>query len=179
MGHILIVDDNDMNRDLLARHLQRLKHTSEQAVDGVQALELMRSRPYDVILLDLMMPRLDGFEVLQAMKDDPSQHDIPVIILSAESDLETVNRCIELGADDYLFKPFNMSLLRNRIESCLNQRDAVRVAAEHLQEPINHAMKLVDQMMSRAAGPLNETQNEIMGLIQSRLVQMLKTIKPD
>jgi DNA-binding response OmpR family regulator len=134
-GHILVVDDNDLNRDLLQSQLRRLHYTVSTARDGEEALAMLRAAPFDLVLLDIMMPGLDGFGVLETMRGDPYLRDIPVIVISALTDMDDVVRGIRLGAEDYLVKPFNAVLLRARVESGLvrkQMRDAERKAAAQL-----------------------------------------------
>lgn len=121
-GMILVVDDNEHNRDLLDRRLQRDGHTIIAVADGYQALEIVRQHQFDLILLDIMMPRMNGYEVLQSLKADTALRHIPVIMISAVDDIESVVRCIELGADDYIFKPFNPTLLKARIDAILEKK---------------------------------------------------------
>ena len=122
VGHLLVVDDNEMNRDMLSRKLEREGFSVDVAADGRQALEVIRKTPFDLVLLDIMMPELDGYEVLERMKADPQLRHIPVIMISALDELESVVRCIEIGAEDYLPKPFNPTLLRARIGACLEKK---------------------------------------------------------
>lgn len=122
LGTILVVDDTEHNRDLLARRLVRQGHTVATAENGVQALELLRAGNFDLVLLDVMMPEMNGFEMLAYLKADPVLRHIPVIMISALDDIESVVRCIELGAEDYLPKPFNPVLLRARIGACLEKK---------------------------------------------------------
>lgn len=189
MGHVLVVDDNEMNRDLLSRHLVRLGHTFTLAEDGVEALNILRSVHIDLVLLDLIMPRMDGFQVLKEIKADPELQNRPVIMLSAESELDSINRCIELGAEDYLLKPFNVVLLRSRIEHSLEREhlletqesvaaettlgEALAIVADSLKEPIEHSMRCIDQVLTKSAGPLNKEQVELLGIAQSRLAQIV------
>lgn len=119
---ILVVDDNEMNRDLLARHLERQGHTITIAENGRQALEALKRRAFDLILLDVLMPEMNGYQVLQQLKSDDAWRDIPVIMISALEEMDIMVRCIEMGADDYLAKPFNPVLLRARINSCLETK---------------------------------------------------------
>jgi adenylate cyclase len=121
-GLVLVVDDNEMNRDLLSRRLQRQGYQIVMAEDGGQALETIRSQPFDLVLLDVMMPHLNGYQVLERLKADPDLRHIPVIMISALDDMDSVVRCIELGAEDYLFKPFNQTLLKARIGACLEKK---------------------------------------------------------
>lgn len=119
---MLVVDDNEMNRDLLSRRLQRQGFTVAMAEDGKQALEQIQSQPFDLVLLDVMMPQMNGYQVLEYLKTDTYLRHIPVIMISALDDMDSVVRCIELGAEDYLFKPFNQTLLKARIGACLEKK---------------------------------------------------------
>jgi DNA-binding response OmpR family regulator len=119
---MLVVDDDEMNQDVLARYLKREGHKVSTAADGAQALQMIAAERFDVVLLDIMMPVLDGYQVLERMKSDARLRDIPVIVLSAASELESVVKCIELGAEDYLPKPFERALLRARIGACLEKK---------------------------------------------------------
>jgi adenylate cyclase len=122
---LLIVDDNEPNRDMLTRRLQRLGYKVSCAENGSEALKKMRAQSFDLLLLDIMMPVMDGFEVLEQLKADPLLREIPVIVLSASDQLNHVVKCIQSGAKDYLSKPFNPVLLQARIGSCL-ERKALR-----------------------------------------------------
>ncbi len=135
-GRVLVVDDNEANRDLLARRVQRQGHTVTLAEDGARALDLMRQEPFDLVLLDIMMPKMNGYQVLEHVKADPNLCHIPVIVISAVDDINSVVKCIELGAEDYLSKPFNVVLLKARINNCLEKkwlRDRERLCLEQLQ----------------------------------------------
>lgn len=122
-SHILVVDDVEDNRAILMRRLQRLgfSHLAE-AKDGVAALEHIRSHPVDLVLLDVMMPRMNGVEVLEAIRLENRLEQTAVIMISAATEIETVVKCIDLGAEDYLPKPFNPSILRARIGSVLEKK---------------------------------------------------------
>ena len=120
---VLVVDDNEDNRYTLTRRLKRQGYDEvATAEDGRKALELLDARPFDLVLLDIMMPEMDGYEVLEAMKANPKLRDIPVIMISALDEIDSIVRCIELGAEDYLPKPFNPTLLRARVEACLEKK---------------------------------------------------------
>jgi adenylate cyclase len=119
---LLVVDDNEANRDMLGRRLMRLGYAVTAAVDGYDALDRVAQTPFDLILLDVMMPGLDGFEVLRRLKADPAQRHVPVIVLSASDEVESAVRCIELGAEDYLPKPIDAVLLRARIGASLEKK---------------------------------------------------------
>jgi len=133
-GAILVVDDNEDNRDLLARRLARQGYEVVTATGGVQALEMLSARPLDLVLLDVMMPDVDGYAVLERMKADPARRDIPVLMISALDDLDSVVRCIELGAEDYLAKPFDPVLLRARVGACLDKKRLHDQEARHREQ---------------------------------------------
>lgn len=119
---LLVVDDNEMNRDMLSRRLQRQGYNVAVAVDGQQALHMLGDEKVDLVLLDIMMPEMNGYEVLEHMKADDELRDIPVIMTSALDEADGIERCIGMGAEDYLTKPFNPVQLKARIGACLNQR---------------------------------------------------------
>ena len=119
---VLIVDDNEVNRDLLARRVRQEGYEVKVACDGFEALEVVHAESLDLILLDIMMPQMNGYQVLEALKADPSLRYIPVVMISAVDDIDSVVRCIELGAEDYLSKPFNPVLLKARINACLEKK---------------------------------------------------------
>ena len=135
---LLVVDDNEDNRYTLTRRLAREGYTNlATANDGREALELMRARPFDLVLLDITMPEMNGYQVLEHMKADPWLRNIPVIMISAIEDVASVVRCIELGAEDYLTKPFDPTLLRARVGACLEKkalRDEVAAQAALLMD---------------------------------------------
>ena len=121
-GTILIADDNRVNQLLLGRGLEQQGHTVVFAGHGSEALELLRSRKFDLILLDVLMPELDGYQVLAELKLDPHLRDIPVIMTSSLDELDSVVKCIEMGAEDYLTKPINPVLLNARITASLEKK---------------------------------------------------------
>ena len=121
-GVALVVDDNEMNRDLLTRRLEREGCGSAQAASGAEALKLLSKGGFDVVLLDVLMPGLDGYEVLRRIKATPSLRDLPVIMISSLDEMSSVVRCIEMGAEDYLPKPFDPVLLRARVGASLEKK---------------------------------------------------------
>jgi class 3 adenylate cyclase len=133
-GLILVVDDNADNREVLGRRLEREGHQVRLAASGQQALEIVHGEPIDLVLLDVMMPEMDGFAVLQHLKADPELLHIPVLMISALDEMESVVRCIELGAEDYLPKPFDPVLLRARIGACLEKKRLRDRDTRHVQE---------------------------------------------
>lgn len=151
---VLVVDDDPINRRLLARSLSTDGHLVATAEDGAQALELIRSDPPDVVLLDILMPVLDGFAVLEQIKADSSLRDIPVIMISGLEDIDSVIRCIELGAEDYLPKPFDPVLLRARINAGLNKRRVHVLEQARVRDVFARFLpeSIVDEVLVRADG---------------------------
>jgi sigma-B regulation protein RsbU (phosphoserine phosphatase) len=143
---LLVVDDNDDNRYTLTRRLTREGYTNlTTATNGREALDLLQAKRFDLILLDIMMPDMNGYEVLEQMKGGAELRNIPVIMISALSEIESVVRCIELGAEDYLPKPFNPTLLRARVGASLEKkrlRDEVRASLARLGQEMDAARKL-------------------------------------
>src|SRR5215210_2510141 len=133
-GAMLVVDDDLLNRTLLATSLEEEGYTVETADDGQPALDLLRERPFDVVLLDLLMPEMDGYQVLEQMKADIHLGHIPVIVISALDELDSVVRCIEMGATDYLPKPFDPALLRARINASLASKRLRDLELEYLEQ---------------------------------------------
>jgi len=121
-GQMLVVDDNRVNRLLLTRALEQNDHKVSNAENGKVAMEMLRAKSYDVILLDIDMPEMNGFEVLEAMLQDEELRYLPVIMTSASDELDRVVKCIEMGAEDYLVKPLNPVLLRARVNASLEKK---------------------------------------------------------
>jgi DNA-binding response OmpR family regulator len=156
-GHFLVVDDNRMNRIKLARGLEEQGHTVGMAEDGRQALGMLRAEAFDVVLLDIVMPEVDGYEVLAQVKGDAALRDIPIIVISAVDEMESVVRCIEMGATDYLPKPFNAALLQARINASLAAKRLRDLELEYLEQ-VNRVM--------HAAGAVESGSFEIDSLDQ-------------
>ena len=148
---ILIVDDQEENCTVLQRRLEKEGHTCAAVYDGATALERLAVEDFDLVLLDIMMPGIDGREVLRRIKTDEKLRHVPVIMISALDQIESVVACIEQGAEDYLPKPFNPVLLRARIGSSLDRkrlRDAEQAAFAALQES---QAKLATELSEAAA----------------------------
>ena len=127
-SRILIVDDNEDNRYTLSRRLTRQGYTSiDEADDGLAGLKAIAKADYDLVLLDIMMPGMDGFEVLEELRKEGELPGLPVIVISAIEDIESVVRCIEMGAEDYLPKPFNPVLLGARVNACLEKNSLRKI----------------------------------------------------
>jgi two-component system, NtrC family, sensor kinase len=149
-GRVLVVEDNPANRDLLRRRLERQGHRVSEAAHGVEALEMLGSGEYDLMLLDVMMPEMDGYEVLARLKQDARLRDLPVIMISALDEIQSVVRCIEMGAEDYLAKPFDPVLLRARIGASLEKkrlRDRERRKTEELERALQQLKETQDQLV--------------------------------
>ncbi len=154
-SHILVVDDHEYVRTILTRLLQAQGHLVTTAASGHEALGLLDEHRFDLVLLDLMMPEMSGIEVLEQMRQRQTVRQVPVVVVSADNDLETVARCIELGADDYLAKPFNEVLLRARVSASLERkllRDRERAELERRLRTLGAAGPLepVEQVESVA-----------------------------
>ena len=133
-GRILVVDDDFLNRTLLATNLEEQDYGVESAEDGGEALEKLRATSFDVVLLDIVMPVLDGYQTLAAIKQDPALQHLPVIMISGVNELESVIRCIEMGATDYLPKPFDPALLRARLNASLAAKRLRDLELEYLEQ---------------------------------------------
>ena len=144
---ILVVDDNEANRSLLVRRLERQGYAAvREASGGAEALTMLRAEAFDLVLLDIMMPEIDGYEVLRRIKADPALRDVPVLAISALTDLASVVRCIELGADDHLPKPFNPFLFRARIGASLEKKRLRDQQAAYLAE-IERERRRADELL--------------------------------
>jgi class 3 adenylate cyclase len=136
---VLVADDNEINRELLGRLLRKSGHSVVLTADGRSALALLESQPFDLVLLDVMMPGLNGLQVLETLKADESLRHLPVIMISALDETDSVAACIRIGADDYLRKPFNPILLNARVCACLEKR--------RLVEEIRKARQRADDLL--------------------------------
>ncbi|MDD2708438.1 MAG: SpoIIE family protein phosphatase [Verrucomicrobiae bacterium] len=166
-GHLLVVDDNPDNRDMLAKRLAKQGYTVACAENGRLALEALRRESFDLVLLDIMMPEMDGYQTLNQIKGDNELRHLPVIMISALDELESVLRCIEAGAEDYLPKPFDPTLLRARIGACLEKKRA------HDQEQL-YCQALVESQKALAT-ELNEAANYVRSLLPAPLKGDVKT----
>ena len=156
-GIALVVDDSLVNRLVLVRQLEALGLEVLQAENGLAALEVLRGRPaeIDVVLLDVLMPELDGYQTLAAMKGDEAVRHIPVIIVSGVEELESVVRCIELGATDYLAKPIEPSILRARINASLSAKRMHDMEQDYLarQTALTQTIERQKEELSRFLSP--------------------------
>ena len=152
---ILVVDDDPLNRRLLVRALHAEGHRTVEAGNGVEALEALVAEQPDVMLLDVLMPELDGFGVLIAMKDLPAVSHIPVVMISSLEDQAGILRCIELGADDFLPKPADAAILRARVNAGLNKKRLHDLQRRHLRDVFTRFLPeaVVDEVMAEGGVP--------------------------
>ena len=166
---LLIVDDNKVNRLLLSRSVALLGHRTALAENGRVALDKLRNEPFDLLLLDIEMPELDGFAVLEQLKIDPKLRDLPVIVTSSIEGLDNIIRCVELGAEDYLPKPVNQVLLRARIGAILEKKRLRDQLFDEIQEK-NRQLELASQnksqFVSSMSHELRTPLNAIIGLTE-------------
>jgi two-component system, sensor histidine kinase and response regulator len=154
---VLVVDDTSTVRVLLTRYVEKMGHVVTAVSDGREAIELLRERDFDLVLLDVMMPEMDGYAVLEAMKADSRLRQIPVVMVSGLDELESVVRCIEHGAEDYLPKPINPTLLRARVGACLEKKrlwDELQEKYRQLQELERLRDELTDMVVHDLRTPL-------------------------
>src|SRR5258706_3766297 len=147
---ILIVDDEPLNVDYLEQELEELNYATISSTNGREALDKIISESPDLVLLDIMMPIMDGFAVLERVKTNPAIRDIPMIVISANNDLQSVVKGIQLGADDYLPKPFEPTLLQARIQSSLEKkrlRDLQGLYLKSLERELNIARDIQKEFL--------------------------------
>ena len=152
-GRVLVVDDTLFNRRLLVRLLTGIGHEVAEAGDGREALTILRdpaAAPVDVVLLDIVMPVMDGYETLAALKADERLRDLPVIVISGVDELESVVRCIQMGAADYLPKTVDPEILRARIEASLAQKRLHDLERETLEQQ-TRMLATIDRQRSELA----------------------------
>lgn len=164
-GTILVVDDNEANREILSHRLQRQGHRVVMAENGFCALEKLRMASFDLVLLDVMMPGLDGYEVLGQIKSDQKLRHIPVVIISANTNMDIVIKCIETGAEDYLPKPFNPTLLKARIGAALEKK-RLREQEQHIIEQAMRAEAALERhrVLTQAVAGIAHEINTPLGI---------------
>jgi len=133
-SNILVVDDHEQNLELLTAYLDDLGAEIRQARDGVEAIEAVAQRKPDLILLDVMMPRMSGFQVCGKLKSDPATKDIPIVVVTALNEVADVERAVELGADDFLTKPVNRLELMTRVRSLVRLGQLQRQLQQTMSE---------------------------------------------
>lgn len=166
-GNVLVVDDEELNRILLSTNLEESGYLVETAEDGQDALSKLRARPFDTVLLDLIMPRMNGYQVLAEMKHDPVLRRIPVLVISSMDDMDSIVRCIEMGATDYLAKPFDWTLLHARIRGSLASLQEERMAL--LREQFAHITAAQEEERQRIARELHDGLVPVLASLSIRL----------
>jgi signal transduction histidine kinase len=174
-ARILVVDDADFNREVMTRILDKEGYLVETAFDGADALEKMRREAFDMILLDVMMPGVDGIQVIETMHGDEGLKHLPVVMLSALNEQETVLKCIQLGAQDYLPKPINQQLLKARISACLEKKRSHDLEREYTRrvesmsaqlQAVNERLREANQLKSRfLATAAHDLKNPLGGIL--------------
>lgn len=152
---VLIVDDSEMNRELLSRRLSKMNLELTEASNGEEALKAMKQQSFDLVLLDIMMPVMDGYETLEKMQKNEDTQRIPVIMITALDDVDSAVRCIDMGAVDYITKPFNPTLLKSRVTSSLerkrisdedeNRRLQTELSNEYLSEQVREKVREISK----------------------------------
>ena len=163
-GKVLAVDDDGFNLDILAKFLHKQGHVVTTAEDGLEALDILSKADFDLILLDVMMPNLDGFETLKRIKEQEDLLTTPVIMISALDELSSVIRCIESGADDYLPKPYNSTLLRARVGACLERKAWIDKHLE-LIDKLEVSQKIIDKEIKNSGAQLDLLQEKYKGVV--------------
>jgi PleD family two-component response regulator len=148
-GSILVVDDHKTNRLKMSFAVKKEGHEVETAENGLEALELMQARPFDLVLLDIVMPVMDGYEVLTRMKSDSRLRDIPVLVISSMQDMDSIVKGIKMGAEDYLPKTFDPVFLKTRVDTCLEKKRFRDQEVEYLGQ--------VDRLTTAAAALEEDT----------------------
>lgn len=160
-GSVLVVDDDAFNREILTRHLERQGHRVAQAPDGAHALKALKKGSFDLVLLDVMMPGMNGYQFLERIRQEPTLQDIPVIVISALEESRSVARCLRLGAEDYLPREFDPLVLRARIESCL-ERNRLRTRQRL-------SLRTLEETQSRLADELHRAGDYVRSLLPRRV----------
>lgn len=154
---LLVVDDNEMNRDMLSRRLQHYGYETEVACDGKAALERMVSMRPDMVLLDVLMPELDGYQTLERIRANEELKDIPVIMISALDEVDSAVRCIETGAEDYLCKPVNAVLLKTKVAAIL-EKIHLRRREKELHIEVEKQNRYLEQRVEEQVKEISATQ---------------------
>lgn len=148
-GRILVVDDHKTNRLKMSFAVKKEGHEVETAENGLEAMEMLYASPFDLVLLDIMMPVMDGYEVLEQMKSDERLRDIPVLVISSMQEMDSIVKGIQMGAEDYLPKTFDPIFLKTRVDTCLEKKRFRDQEVEYLRQ--------VDRLTDAAAALENDT----------------------
>lgn len=179
-GSVLVVDDERMNRLLLRRALQADGHAVLEAANGREALEKLRAERPDLVLLDLVMPELDGYATLREIKADPNLAHVPVIIISGVDEIDSIVRCIQMGATDYLPKPFEPAILHARLESSLaakRLRDLEREYLEQVSLVTGAAAALEDGSFDASSLGSVAARTDALGILARRFATMAEMVR--
>lgn len=178
---VLVVDDTEENIDILLDTLDEDYEVSV-ALNGLDALEIIEEEKPDLILLDIMMPEMDGYEVCQKLKEDPATRDIPIVFITALTEAGNETKGLELGAIDYITKPFNPSIVKARVKNHLALRQAIklredveRMTRHDLKNPLQDILSL-PQLMEMTGDNLTESQIDMLGRIEAAGKNMLRLI---
>lgn len=178
---ILIVDDIKANRDVLSDMIEMLGHIPVLAENGLLALSTMKDQLPDLVLLDILMPKMNGYEVLDHMKENSALRYIPVIMISAIDDIDSVVKCIEKGADDYLTKPFNSTLLKARINACLEKKQ-LRDQEQRLHAELSRsydALKSTEQARDSMSHMIVHDMNNLVAIVMGNIQLMQCSVSED
>ncbi len=179
-GRILVVDDERLNRMILRRALESQGHVVDEAENGRVALARLAAGPIDLVLLDLVMPELDGYATLEAIKADPALGHLPVIIISGVEELESIVRCIEMGATDYLPKPFQPAILRARVDASLAGKRLRDLELEYLEQ-VSRVTGAAAALEAGTAdlGSLTEVaeRTDALGILARRFMSMAREVQ--
>lgn len=182
---ILIVDDIETNLNLLYVLVQSLGHTPVLAKTGKEALSILQKRQPDLILLDILMPDMDGYQVLSAIRQSTQFRRLPVVVISAITEMDSIVKCIQLGADDYLTKPFNKTILEARIQNCLERKYWNDQESNYLKKVDNRRILLEKMIVEKnnelaavyqALNNINKTKNEFVRIISHELRTPLNSL---
>jgi adenylate cyclase len=165
-ARVLVVDDAKSGRDMLTRRLEQDGHLADVAEDGEQALAMLAVADYDLVLLDILMPRLDGYGVLARMKADDRLRHIPTVVISALEETASVVRCLQMGADDYVTKPFDAVLLRARVTACLQKKRVHDLEQAHTRE-LQRLNEVLEQRVTEATEDLRRRVRELTALTEA------------